>query len=214
MPLPLLAIGLGAQALGGLFGLGQTLSANRQARNLQLPTERVNALLAQNQAQAQNNAKIGMAEQQYNNTLNQQNSNLATILAQQARSGKNTPVAGLLRQSNIATQDLNAQDANMRQANQRIAMQQNQVLAQEEQRVNKWNVQDPYLRAVQNIANKRNAGIQNMFGAIGGASQMLMAGAGAPKTVDIGNTLLPLGQSPQISAPYQSPFGSNFQPRY
>ncbi len=167
-------IALAAAGLGGLFGIGQKLQASRIEKNNPFQARTVNSLIAGNAAQAQNQARIGIAEQQYQNALNQQNQNLSNILGVASRSGRNIPLAGLLRQSNLATQNLNSQDAQARQQNQRFAMQQNQVLAQEQQNVRKYNVEDPYMRKMQQAAELRNAGNQNIFGALGMAAQSSM----------------------------------------
>lgn len=164
-------IALAAAGLGGLFGVAQKLQASNIDKNNPFKARTVNSLIASNAAQAQNQARIGIAEQQYQNALNQQQQNLATILGTASRSGRNIPLGGLLRQSNLATQQLNATDAQARQQNQRFAMQQNQILAQEQQNVRSYNIEQPYMRRMQQAAELRNAGNTNIFGALGLAAQ-------------------------------------------
>lgn len=175
MPLPLLAIGAGT-----LFGAAQTFAASRMERNNPFQARTVNSLIANNAAQAQNQAQIGIAQQQYNNARNQQAQNLATVLGTASRTGRNIPLAGLLRQGNLSTQQLNATDAQARQQNQRYAAQQNQVLAQEQQNVRSYNIEQPYLRRQQQAAETRSSGISNIFGGIGAATSIgLMTGGNA-----------------------------------
>ena len=179
MALPVAAIPYIAGGLSALFGAGQKLSAARMDRNNPFQARTVNSLIASNAAQAQNQARIGIAEQQYQNARNQQQQNLATILGTASRSGRNIPLGGLLRQSNLATQQLNATDAQARQQNQRFAMQQNQILAQEQQNVRSYNIEQPYMRRQQQAAELRSAGNQNIFGGIGMAAQSAIMTGGA-----------------------------------
>lgn len=178
-----MALGLGSilggvGALAGIgFGIGQNSKAARLERNNVLPIATVNSNILQNQAMARQMSQIGLASQQYNNALQQQQGNLANVLSISSRSGQNIPVAGLLRQANQATQNLNVQDAQSRQQNQRLLMQQNQAVAQEEQRVWNWNKAQPYLRTAQQVASLRNAGTQNIFGGIGTIAQLGIGGA-------------------------------------
>lgn len=177
MALPLaLGLGIGANLLGSLFGLGQTARASRIEKNNPLPLTQVNSLIQANQAQAKNMAQIGLAATQYNNALQQNQNNLSTVLASASRTGRNIPVAGILRQANQATTNLNIQDDQARRQNQLLSMQQNQNLADEQLRVFNWNRAQPYLRTAQQVASMRNAGIQNIFGGISGASNILMSG--------------------------------------
>lgn len=171
------AIGLGSSLIGGIFGGLQRNQARKLERNNILPLQSVNSNILANQAMARQQAQVGLAQSQYNQIRNQQNGNLATVLSTASRTGRNIPVAGLLRQANIGTQNLNIQDAQARQQNQRLLMQQNGVIAQEEQRVFNWNKAQPYLRTAQQVASMRNAGTQNIFGGIGTIAQMGIGGA-------------------------------------
>lgn len=186
MALPLVAIPYIAGGLSTLFGAGQKLQASRMDRNNPFQARTVNSLIANNAAQAQNQARIGIAEQQYNNARNQQAQNLASVLGTASRSGRNIPLGGLLRQSNLATQQLNATDAQARQQNQRFAMQQNQILAQEQQNVRSYNIEQPYMRRQQQAAELRSAGNQNIFAGLGAVAQTAMMTGG--QAGGVGNT--------------------------
>jgi len=175
MAFPLSAgIGLGAAAVGGIFGAFQTAKANRLERGNTLPLADVNANIANNVALAQQMSNVGLAQEQYDAAVQGQNQNLTAALKASGRTGRNTNVGGILRQANEATLKLNAADAAARQQNQRLLIQQRQVLAGEEQRVWNWNKAQPYLKMSQRIAALRNAGNQNMFGALGAGAAIGM----------------------------------------
>src|SRR5690606_2232132 len=72
----------------------------------------------------------------------------------------------IVRAGNDATLQLDAANAQQRVQNQRYADQARLNLAQEEQRVENWNLQQPYLRNLQRIGQLRNSGSQNIFGGI------------------------------------------------
>lgn len=202
MALPLLAP-LIAAGIGAGTGIFQTIKARQLEKKNPFTPRTVNPLLAQNQAQAQNQALVGMPQQQYNNAINQQQQNLASILASASRTGRNIPLQSLLRQSNQATQSLNAMDAQARQQNRGIAMQQNQVLANEQQNVRSWNVEQPYLRNMQRVADMRSAGMSNIFGALSlGANAAMMGGqGGGAQAASAGSSNLLSNPFPQFGTP-------------
>lgn len=183
MALPLAAIGLGLSAAGSLAGLGFGISQRAQARRLernnQLPMTSVNNNILQNVAQAEQMARTGLPSQVYNNQLNQINTGLTAGLRQVGRLGSASSVASVLRGYNAGLGALNASDAQNMQANQRLLMQQRGLLANEQERVFNWNRAQPYLRTMQQVASLRNAGNQNIFGAIGNIAGMGMNLAGS-----------------------------------
>lgn len=160
-------IGAGAGLLGSIFGIGQSIRARAIEKSNIRPFATVNANIAQNAAIANNMAQVGLPNQQYNQALQQQNQNLSSVLGTIGRNGRSANIAGILRQANLATQNLNVQDAVTRRQNQQIAMAQNQDLAQEQQRVWNWNFANPYLQRLQQVNQLRNAGTQNIFGGLG-----------------------------------------------
>ncbi len=170
-------LGAASAGLGIIKGISQGIKANRLERNNVLPVTKVNSNILSNALQARQMAQIGLSSAQYNNQVQMQQNNLSNVLASASRSGGNIPVAGLLRQANQATMNLNALDAQTRQQNQRISYQNNSALANEEQRVFNWNKAQPYLRTAQQVASMRNAGTQNIFGGISTVANMAMGGA-------------------------------------
>src|SRR5690606_23899081 len=92
--------------------------------------------------------------------------NQAGALRQFQRGNTPASLASIVRAGNDATLQLDAANAQQRVQNQRYADQARLNLAQEEQRVENWNLQQPYLRNLQRIGQLRNSGSQNIFGGI------------------------------------------------
>lgn len=170
-------IGGAASLIGGLFGIGQRRKANRLARNTVFPTASVAAPLVENVGIAQQMASTGLPDEQYNLATQNINRNQAGALRTLSTLGRPSSAAGILRQTNDATLRLDAADAAARQANQRTLMQQNQVLAQEQNRVWDWNNRQKYLMQLQEISQLRNAGNQNIFGSLGSLVNLGIGGA-------------------------------------
>lgn len=173
MALPLLALAAAPAAIQGISGLIGIGRGKNMARRNPFVTESVNQNLINNAAIAENAARVGTPQQQYNQQQDAINSNQAAGIRMLNRS--NNPVAGvssLVRQSNLATGRLNAQDSIDRQNNQRVAMQQRGILAGEQNRVWDWNNRQRYLQNAQAASQTINAGRQNLFGGIQGLSQL------------------------------------------
>ena len=177
MALPIAGIALGVNALsslaGSIFGSKQRKLASRIEAQNPLPLTQVNSNILQNVGLANQMAQVGLPQQQYNNALQQQQQALAGGLRTLSRGGGTANIATLLRSANQGINNLNVADAQARQQNQRLLMQQRQNLANEEQRVWNWNVANPYLRNMERVAQLRNAGNQNIFGALGNLSSGL-----------------------------------------
>lgn len=175
MGLPLLALGAAAapaviQGVSGLLGIGR---GKRMAKRNPFVNESVNENLIKNAAIAENMARVGTPQEQYNNQLQAIQKNQAGGVRMLSRT--NNPSAGvssLVRASNEAIGGLNARDAMDRQQNQRIAMQQRGILAGEQNRVWDWNKRQRYLQQAQAAAETIGAGRQNLFGGLQGLSQL------------------------------------------
>ena len=152
------------KGLGGLLQIGQ---GRRLARNNPFPTATVNENILKNAEMAENMGRVGLPQQQYNNTLNNYNRNLAGGLRTLSRSANpSAGVASLLRASNDATNNLDAQDAMARMQNQRFAFGQRSALANEQNRVFDWNKKQRYIYNGQAAAQALNAGRSNAFGSL------------------------------------------------
>jgi len=219
MPIPLLLAAAPSiiQGISGLSGLGK---ANRRARNLKYPIEQVNPLLQQNAAIAENMGRVGLPQQQYNNSLNNIMRNQAGALTMFGRNPQRTNLASLLRGTNDATMNLDAQDAQARNANQRFAIGQRGVLANEQNRVWDWNNRKRYQMEAASIAQQAGAAKQNMFGGLQGLTNLGMMGLaggafgnGDSQSYISGNPLLRgLGigrKTPQEDLPYLDTIGVN-----
>lgn len=166
MPLPLLALAAAPSVIKGVAGIADIIKGNKRAKGNKFPIEQVNAQLQQNAAIAQNMARTGLPQQQYNNSYNNIMRNQAGALSSFARNPRGNNLASLLRASNDATMGLDAADSSARMNNQRFSLGQNQVLANEQNRVWDWNNRQRYIQQAQSIAQQIGAGKQNAFGAL------------------------------------------------
>src|SRR5690606_6182384 len=141
------------------------------AKQTVAPTTTINPELLQNAALADQMAMVGLPDAQYMQALGNINRNQAGALRVASTSGRPANVASILQQSNLATGQLDAADAAARQSNQRLAMNARAAVAQDRNRVFDWDRQK-YMLQLQQIGALRNAGNQNIFGAIGNVAQM------------------------------------------
>lgn len=167
--------GIGAVSLGsGLIrGANQNAKAGEIERNNPRPTYTIPEEFKQNLAIAENMAKVGLPQQQYNNALNNIQRNQAGALTTLSRSAN--PAAGLatlLRGSNAATMNLDAQDAAARQANERLAMQNRGILGQQRLEEQQYNKFDKYSENFNQAQAYRGAANQNINNAFNGAAQL------------------------------------------
>lgn len=176
MAVPALAIaGISAipslvKGIGGLLGIGK---GNRMARNNPRPILQVNENIAKNAAMAEQMARTGLPQQQYNQALQNQQRNFNGVTTALGRSANSSAgLAGLLRASNDAALNLDVQDANARQNNQRFAFGQRSALANEQNRVIDYNQVQKYRENAAAAAETINAGRQNAFGGLSDLSQI------------------------------------------
>lgn len=178
MAIPLLAVaGLqaGAGLLGGIF-------QRKKARELEglnnRPVENVSKYLLRNQALAEQMASEGMAEEAYNNALNQQQQALATGLRTIGQRGNlSTNVNTIVRNAQQGVNQLNATDSQIRQQNRRGLLNQNQVMAREDARLFNQNFLQPWQYTAQRAESLRRSGNNNIIGALGAFGQYAMAGS-------------------------------------
>lgn len=170
------------QGIGGLLGIGK---GNRRAKNNNFPVEQVNPLLQKNVAIAENMARTGLPQEQYNNQLNNISRNQAGALMSFGRRAGNTgSLASIVRAGNDATNNLVSQDARARMNNERFAFGQRAQLAGEQNRVWDWNNRQRYIQNANSNAQQIGAGKQNVMNAFTGLSQLgqiAMANGGFPQ---------------------------------
>lgn len=186
IPLALGLAGAGALLKAGT-GLWQTIKGNRIDKKNPFPVEQANPIFQKNVAIAENMARTGMPQQQYNNALNNIGRNQAGAIRQLGRSAN--PSAGLasvLRAGNDATINLDTQDANARLNNQRFAFGQRLNLAQEQNRVFDWNKRQKYLGLLAKSQGMIGAGMQNLMGGFNDATRIGLTGMmmDSPTTTD------------------------------
>ncbi len=135
----------------------------------------------QNLTQAQQQAAVGLPQEQYNNQLNAINRNQASGVQALSRSQYPTGCfASIVRAGNDASNTLNAQDAVARNRNLLNLMQQRQTLAQQKQGAWDWNSRQKYLGLLAKSQALRGASMQNLNGAfndISSAGSALLQGS-------------------------------------
>jgi len=222
MPLPLLAAAAIPSVVKGISGAFQMFKGNKLAKNNTRPTYEIPQEFKDNLAMAENMAQVGLPQQQYNTSLNNINRNQAGALGVLSRSANaGAGLAGLLRQTNSATMNLDAQDASARLNNQRFAMGQRGVLGQQQLAKQSWDKMQRYQENANAAAALKGAGMQNAFGALDGLAQLgILNATGQPQnntsvaTTD--NGLSPLTQAAlsvqQKGIPNRMTFG--MQPQF
>lgn len=173
MALPLLA--LGGIAAKGLTSLIQGRRARKIEKNNPFVTEQVNPLLQQNVAEAENMARVGMPQEQFNNRLNLIQRGISGALSRFGRNGGSTgSLASIVRAGNDATADLVADDVREKQQNRRFLFGQRGILANEQKNVWDYNNKQKYAENAASIAQQIGAGKQNAFGALNDMTQLAM----------------------------------------
>lgn len=172
-----LAIGAGTAVVGTGMKLYSGLHQQSQANKIDANNPRPDYVIPQeyydNVNMARNMAQVGLPQQQYNNQLNNINTNQAGAiqsLSNSANPGAN--LASIVRGGDAATNTLNAQDAQARDANQRVYMQQLGVLAQQKLAQQQSDKFDKYTEQFNKAAALRGAGMQNVNSAANGLSQL------------------------------------------
>lgn len=181
----------GVSLLGkGLTSLLQGRRARQIDRNNPFPTEQVNPLLQKNVALAEQMARTGTPQEQYNNQLNSIQRNQAGALTRFGRNGRGAgSLASIVRAGNDATGNLNARDSVDRQNNQRFAFGQRGVLANEQSRIFDWNKRQPYLAKVAESQGLKGAAMQNGMSMFNDAATLGMYTMGnQDQGADLGGT--------------------------
>jgi len=153
-------VGLGYEAISGAV---QEHKANELQKQLKTPVDQIPAEFYQNREIARQMAQIGLPSQQYNNSVNNINSNQAAALA--AAQNSNNPagvIQGVVGQTNRAKANLDAEDAQARENNQRYFIQENSQLGHRKDQQEQANVFDPYTRDFNLMQAYRGAGQQNL----------------------------------------------------
>lgn len=190
MALPLLPLAIAAAPsfIKGVSGIFGTARGKKLARQNQFPNEAVNQNLIQNAAMAEQMSRVGTPQQQYNNQMQAIDRNQTAGVRMLNRSANpSASAASLVRQGNIASNQINAQDAQERVGNQRLAMQQRGILAGEERRIFDVNKRQRYLQNAAAAAEAIGAGRQNFNNALGELSQVgqmaIMGQGGGPQSI-------------------------------
>lgn len=137
------------------------------------PTYQIPDEYKQNLALAQNMAKIGLPQQQYNNQVNAILGNQAGAVSALGNSANpGAGLASIVRGGNAAFGNLNAQDAAARQANQRYAIAQNSALGNQKLQEQQYNQFDKYSENFNRAQALRGSSSQDLQNGINGAAQI------------------------------------------
>lgn len=158
------------KGISGLLGIGK---GNRMAKRNVRPVEQVNPLIAQNAAMAENMARTGLPQEQFNISNQGLQRNLSAGVRSLGRSANpSAGLASIVRAGNDAVLNLGAQDAQARMQNQRFAFGQRAQLANEQNRVFDWNQRRKFQENAQAASEQLNTGRQNAFGSLTDASML------------------------------------------
>lgn len=211
-------IGIGSTLLGIGKGISQNRKANRLERSNEFPVAEVNERLLENLNQAEMMANTGLSQEQYNQALQNINRAQNAGLRQASRQSGTGSIASILRSAGDSIVNLDVADAEARRQNQLLAMQQRNIVAQDETRVEDWNERQRYINTANQVAALRGAGQQNIFGGIGALGQIGMMGMmgfggldglfGSGQQANIPNTTGLQGQMAGVTTPTnQQPLG-------
>ena len=197
-----MAFGLALAGLGALGKLGtgifQGIKANSLDKASIRPQQVVQNEYYQNVNDADQMARRGLPQEQYN--LAQQNlqRNQASSLNALSRSSNpGAGLAGMLRASNDASLGLDVQNAQARQQGIKYLAQQRGALAQQKNNAFDWNNKSKYLAEQARIQALRGAGAQNMTGAFGDVAQAgMLSQMGGGSSTGGANMLSQLGNTP------------------
>ena len=215
MPLPL-AIPLIAAAIPSIAkigqGIGQTSKGNKLAKQNIRPTYEIPKEFQQNLAIAENMAKIGLPQQEYNRAQQNFQRNQASALRQFGRMGNPRGLAGIVRAGNDATLGLDVADAQARLSNQRNAMGFRSQIGNQQLAKQQWDKFQKFGEQADAAAALQGAGRQNTMGGLTELSQlgqmaMLNGGKMSPSGQGQMATGVSQGQIPFNSAQYLSQFG-------
>lgn len=167
----------GSSILSSGFGLLQSAQARRLERENRRPQYQLDPSLQNNLALAQQQRRVGLPSQVYNNQLGLIQQSFATGLRTLNQRGNTSyNVNSMLRNANQSVGNLNAMDAQARQQGTQQVMNANSAIAQDRRYQFNVNQMQPYQQNAQNIAGMRRAGIQNTFGGLGMLAQGAMMG--------------------------------------
>jgi len=145
-----------AHFLGGIF-----------SKKPKRPKYEIQGEYTKNAFEAEQMAKEGLPQAQYNQALGNINRNQAGALRTASNLGGGSALKSLnniLQSSNDATLNLDVQDASAKRNNMLLAMQQRGILAGQKQAKWNWDKAQPFQEATQRRDRLIGAGIQNVVG--------------------------------------------------
>lgn len=153
-------------------GIMQGIKGNKLAKQNIRPTYEIPKEFQQNLAIAENMAKIGLPQQQYNQAQQNFQRNQANALRQFNRMGNPRGLAGIVRAGNDATLGLDVADAQARMSNQRNAMGYRSQIGQQQLAKQNWDKMQLFGERADAAAALQGAGRQNVMGGLSELSQI------------------------------------------
>lgn len=205
MPLPLLPLAIAAipSVLKAGQGIMQGIKGNKLAKQNIRPTYEIPKEFQQNLAIAENMAKIGLPQQQYNQAQQNFQRNQANALRQFNRMGNPRGLAGIVRAGNDATLGLDVADAQARMSNQRNAMGYRSQIGQQQLAKQNYDKFMKFNEQADSAAALQGAGRQNVMGGLTELSQIGQMAMMNGSKMGGGDGQMAAGVS-------QSPYGGNF----
>jgi len=203
IPPQLISAGIAAipSVVKGIQGIFQGAKGNKLAKQNIRPTYEIPKEFQQNLAIAENMAKIGLPQQQYNQAQQNFQRNQASALRQFGRMGNPRGLAGIVRAGNDATLGLDVADANARMANQRSVMGYRGQIGQQQLAKQQWDKMALYGERADAAAALQGAGRQNVMGGLSELSQigqMAMMNGGKMSGDSQGQMATGVSQSPNF----------------
>lgn len=190
-------------------GIMQGIKGNKLAKQNIRPTYEIPKEFQQNLAIAENMAKIGLPQQEYNRAQQNFQRNQASALRQFGRMGNPRGLAGIVRAGNDATMGLDVADAQARMSNQRNAMGYRSQIGQQQLAKQQWDKFQLFGEKADAAAALQGAGRQNVMGGLTELSQlgqMAMMNGGKMGGGD-GQMATGVSQSPFNAKQYLGQFG-------
>ena len=183
--------GVGVASLG--YGLYNSIDQKNKANKINESNPRPNSVIPeefkQNQAMAQQMARIGLPQQQYDNQQNAIARNQAGGLRQLGFSANpGAGIASIVRAGNDANNNLNAADAAARVNNQHFAIQQNGIMGQQELARQQSDKFDKYTENFNHAQALEGAGQQGLNNVVNSGAQLAAGFASNGTGLGFGNS--------------------------
>jgi hypothetical protein len=174
IPAAVVAAGISAipSVIKGIQGIFQGAKGRKLAKKNVRPDYAIPESFTKNLALAENRARVGLPQQQYNQAQQNFQRNQAGALRQFGRMGNPRGLAGMVRAGNDATMNLDVADAQARMSNENAAMGYRSQLGQQQLAKQQWDKFGKYQENAAAASALMGAGRQNVMGGLSELSQV------------------------------------------